>query len=756
MTRATVCLLLAVIVIATQARGQSEQRALLPVKVDETSRGDVLSFIEGEDVFVPKSFLEQFALPLVNAVTKTVEGEVFVSLRSLAPNVSFAIDPVDLVLVMTVDPRFLGHHVVSVQRSANGGGLDRGGDPSLFFNYALNGQKLQTPGVFTELGASRGNRFFYTGLSRTPTTGFLRGLTYFNIDSPQNLRRYTAGDAFVGFDILGGSLDIAGITLSRQYSLQPYLIRSPSLDLTGTAATPSTVEVYVNGQLTNRIQVAPGVFTLRDLPVTGGVGSTRLVVRDAFGRETVQDTSFYYSTSILRKGFSDYVFSAGALRRDLSRSFAFDGAGALAQYRRGITDRITIGGRAEADQHVVSGGPRLTFATPFGDFDAGVAASRDHDATGHADSYAYRFNAPRLSFGLSAVDRSDNYATLSQPASADRAIRDWNAFIASNLGRLSLGVLASRNDTRSGVRFDRLSLQANAPIGRFGNLFASAGTVDQNNKRQPEYMIGVTVSVGHGATADVLAQRGEGHDGVRSEIRRPLTLANGYGYTLQNDSIADTRLVSLQYQSSFGRYEIDADPRNSDRTSYSIAGGLVSIGHHFIASRAVQDSYALARVGVPGVRIFASNQEVGRTTSSGDLLIPNLLPHYLNLLRIDDKDIPIDYEVAGTEVTVIPPSRGGVVAQFPIRRLHSFTGTMRFLIIGEPFVPSLGQIEVKRGGDEPLTLSLGRNGEFYVEDLVPGSYPARLLIGKVHCDFRLQIPTSEASTTDLGVISCAP
>jgi len=74
-TRATVCLLLAVIVIATQARGQSEQRALLPVKVDETSRGDVLSFIEGEDVFVPKSFLEQFALPLVNAVTKTVEGE---------------------------------------------------------------------------------------------------------------------------------------------------------------------------------------------------------------------------------------------------------------------------------------------------------------------------------------------------------------------------------------------------------------------------------------------------------------------------------------------------------------------------------------------------------------------------------------------------------------------------------------------------------------------------------------------------------
>jgi outer membrane usher protein len=754
LNRATASVLLGIIMIVAQARGQSDQRALLPVRVNETARGDILALVEGDDVFVPKTFLDPFRLPLEHATSKSVEGEVVISLRSLAPNLTFKIDPVDLVLAITVDPRFLGRETLSVQRQANVA-LDRGGDPSLFFNYAVNGQKFDTPAVFTEFGASRANHFFYNGLSRSTTGQILRGLTYVNIDSPHNLRRWTGGDAFVGSDVLGGTLDIAGVTLSRQFSLQPYLIRSPALDLTGAATTPSTVEVYVNGQLTNRIQVAPGVFTLHDLPATGGVGDTRLVIRDAFGRETVQDTSFYYSTSILRKGFSDYVFSAGAIRNDFGRNFAFDGAGTLAQYRRGVTDRLTLGGRFEGGEHIVSGGSRATFATPIGDFDAGVGVSRDHDLSGHAESYSYRFNAPRLSFGLSAVNRSDDYATLSMHAANDRTIRDWNAFFASNLGLLSLGVVGSRNDTRSGVRFERLALQANAPIGRFGNVFASAGTVEQNNKREPEYRLGVTIALSHSTTADVLVQRSEGQDGVRAEIRKPLTLANGYGYTLQNDTISDVRLVSLQYQSSFGRYEIDADPRNSDLTSYSIAGGLVSIGRRVIASRAVQDSYALARVGVPGVRIFAGNQEVGRTTGGGDLLIPNLLPHYLNVLRIDDKDIPIDYEVAETEVTVVPPSRGGVIGRFPIRRLHSYTGTVRFMIIGEPFVPSLGQIEV-RNGDQPLTLSLGRNGEFYVEDLTPGSYPARLLIGKVHCDFRLTIPTAEASTTDLGVISCAP
>ncbi len=753
--RATVlAMVAAMIVIASRVYGQSYQRALLPVTVNESSRGDVLSLIEGDDVFVPKAFVDQFSLPLSAATTRTVDTDVFVSLKSLAPDLSFTIDPVDLVLKLNVNPRFLGSHVVALQRE---GALaqDRGGDPSLFFNYALTGQKLRTPGLFTEFGASRDNRLFYTGLARTGGNDFLRGLTYLNFDSPVNLRRWTAGDAFVGNDILGGSIDLSGLTLSRQFSLQPYLIRSPSFDLTGTAVSPSTVEVYVDGQLTNRIAVEPGVFTLHDLPVTGGLGNTRLVVRDAFGRETSYDSSFYYSTTILRKGFSDYVFSAGAIRNDLSRSFAFDGPGTLAQYRHGMTDRLTLGGRFEAGRHIVSGGPRVTFATPFGDFDAGVGASRDRDLSGLAESYAYRFNAPRISFGFNAVHRSDNYATLSMPIEQDRSNNDVSAFVAGTLRPVNLGFLATRNDTRSGVRVDRLALQATAPVGRFGNLFVSAGTVETNGKRQPELIAGFTMSLGNATTGDILAQRSNGRSGVRAEVRRPLSTANGYGYALSEDSLSDTRLVTLQYQTSFGRYELDADPSNANQTAYSIAGGLVSIGHRFLASRPVQDGYALARVGVPGVRIFASNQEVGRTTSSGDLLIPNLLPHYLNVLRIDDKDIPIDYEIAGTEVTVVPPSRGGVVAAFPIRRLRSYTGTIRFMIIGEPFVPSLGQVEVKRG-DSPLTLSLGRAGEFYAEDLTPGSYPARLLIGQVHCDFRLVIPTSDSATTDLGVIPCVP
>ena len=251
-------------------------------------------------------------------------------------------------------------------------------------------------------------------------------------------------------------------------------------------------------------------------------------------------------------------------------------------------------------------------------------------------------------------------------------------------------------------------------------------------------------------------QRSAGENSAHGEVRKPLTLANGYGYALQADSLTGRQLALLQYQTSFGRYELDVDPKRAADAAYTASGGLVLFGGTARATRAVEDGFALARVGVPGVRVYASNQEIGRTDRNGDLLISHLLPHYSNELRISDKDIPMEYEVADTLVSVVPPTRGGVIANFAVRKLRSYTGKMNFLIIGQPYAPGLGEIVVERKSGPPLVLALGRAGEFYVEDLDPGTYKARLRIGKVHCDFPLVLPPSDAGLADLGVVSCAP
>lgn len=103
---------------------------------------------------------------------------------------------------------------------------------------------------------------------------------------------------------------MGSVSLEKNYSLD--LVTSPTLDLSGTATTPSTVQVFVDGRLVRREAVPPGDSRLEGLPVPAGSGQTRLVVEDAFGRP--RDTSAPYSlaTSLLAPDLQEYHVSVRA------------------------------------------------------------------------------------------------------------------------------------------------------------------------------------------------------------------------------------------------------------------------------------------------------------------------------------------------------------------------------------------------------------------------------------------------------------
>ena len=55
-------------------------------------------------------------------------------------------------------------------------------------------------------------------------------------------------------------------------------------------------------------------------------------------------------------------------------------------------------------------------------------------------------------------------------------------------------------------------------------------------------------------------------------------------------------------------------------TAVWASGSIVGIGGRLFATRPVDQSFALVRVpGVPDVRAYLSNQEIGRTNGHGDL-----------------------------------------------------------------------------------------------------------------------------------------
>ncbi|MBK5259183.1 MAG: fimbrial biogenesis outer membrane usher protein, partial [Thermoanaerobaculia bacterium] len=540
-----------------------------------------------------------------------------------------------------------------------------------------------------------------------------------------------------------------------------YFIRYPAMQVRGLATTPSDVEIYVNGALVDRRRVEPGQFELRNLPVSSGTGMTRIVVRDVYGNEQVQTNSYYYSTAVLAPGMNEYSYSTGFLRGstfadpEISRDYgdlAFAGT-----HRRGINNYLTLGGRAEITAAVRSAGPSAALRTRMGDFELAAGASDADGRRGSAGLFGYNFLTRRFSLGLSVRAQSREYAHLALTPEAERPLLDVNLFgSVIVLRRTSLTAQISSLNMRDGADTKRVAVGTNLSFGRYANVFVSVGGSHSNQNFEPEYILGLSLNAGTNVSASISAARRNGENQVTTELQRPLPIGTGYGFRIGSTVTDEEPSVPAiaQYQTDFGRYEIGFDPVNSSDPTISASGGLVLGGGALMFTRAVQDSYAIVRVpGVEGVRVYASNQVIGRTNRRGNLLVPNLLSYYGNQIRINDQDVPLDYNVFATEKVIAPPYRGGAIVQFPVAVVRSVEGSVIVRSSKGEQVPTFGQLTLSRNGKQEIS-PLGTAGEFYMENLEPGSWDALVEWEDGTCRFALVVPAGSEPSVPLGSLTC--
>ncbi len=115
--------------------------------------------------------------------------------------------------------------------------------------------------------------------------------------------------------------------------------------------------------------------------------------------------------------------------------------------------------------------------------------------------------------------------------------------------------------------------------------------------------------------------------------------------------------------------------------------------------------------------------------------------------------MPIDFQLSDTVKDPVPPFRGGILVEFRAERLQAYIGRISYRVEGETVPADLSNLNV-RVGDETLELAVGRGGEFYLENVPAGTYPARLFNDKLDCRFELTIPESEETLIDLGEVYC--
>jgi len=749
------------------------ERAPLSLVVNGVAKGDVVGIVRAQDVLLTEDDAKTAGVPFPAAAFVEFGGTRYVSLDSLAPHVTYRLDLSTVTLNLTVDPSLLGRTAVALDGHGDHAGTARA-DPSGFLTYSLTSDTANLGGgvnAFVQ-GAAAAGAGLITASGSYGSGNVRRGLVAYQTDSEAHLNRLTVGDALASSDALGASTIVGGIGVSRHFELQPDYTYFPSPGLSGTVLGPTTADVYVNGTFLRSVQLAPGGFDLNNIPVPTGAGVTQIVLHDALGNSQTLSGTFYQTQALLRKGLTDYDYHLGFIRSNpFGANDVYGPLAAIGSYRLGLTNSLTVGGRFERWAGGVDGGPQFDVGLPIGHLSLASSLSSAFGASGNALALAYDYAGRHFGLSLSALTQSANYATPSLAPGDQRtrsSLRESLSLPLTRTATLALSDITSSFTSQPtagqilatlNVQVPRRKAYVSLSVERDsgGSILGLNGPT--SNSR---WTVGAqaSFSVGKASSLSTSTSRTAGSDSSTVQFSKGAPSGPGFGYQVSATKGAQSSAAAqIDYHTQYGNLQVLSNAAGSSglATTLTLNGSLVGFKQGLFFSQPVTNAYALAEV--PGFRnlaVFSGGQYAGRTDGRDAAVIPNLDPYNDDSIGIDQLPNRLDLVEDESTIKVRPRDLAGVVASFSVRQFHAYTGHVVIHRNEKSLVPALGTLALSRGGHDSSS-DLGSQGQFYVENLEPGTYAATVTgADAAACSFRVDLPigANDVPVTSLGTIAC--
>jgi outer membrane usher protein len=629
------------------------------------------------------------------------------------------------------------------------------GDPFILFDGAarINNFVLESEGEWN----GQANRFRRNG-SR---------LVY---DDARRLVRWTAGDLFPESRGFQGTLDIAGIGITRSYALlDPRRNVAPRGGRTFSLERDATVEAIVNGRTVRVLRLGPGTYNVSDFPFAQGGNDVELVIVDATGQRDVISFSTYIERSQLAPGLSEFSLNVGVLTDRLDGIHYSNDIAVSGYYRRGISENLTVGGNFQYAGRSYLVGGEAVIGTGWATIGGDVAFSH---IEGAGNGWAANFSIERVSQGASggssliaAVElRSRRFGAVGQllpdnPYSATASL-SYNRAI----GRSMFAGAQLRYAVGRGITEDERSVRLSAGyrIGRLTNIVVDAEW--SRGARGEDKGVRISLVRRFGSRTSGRAE----YDSQDSSVRLGLQSSGGYGVgawsgTANVDVGPDTYSVNASGNYVANRADIGlahtaaySEQSNSivdQRTSLRVATSLAFAGGTFAIGRPISDSFAIMRrnSGSDDFSIVVEPSQGSYQARSGILgpaLYGQLGSYSPRTLTYDVPDASAGLDIGTGSVRTLAPYRAGYVV--------TVGSDYNLLVVGR----------LTTGGDEALALKVGyatevggdgrrvefftnRQGRFGISALRPGHW--RLEIpGTPPIVYELNIPESAPGVVRLG------
>jgi outer membrane usher protein len=646
-----------------------------------------------------------------------LDGERFVPLAAIG-GVTAAFDELQQALKLIAPPAaFLANRVSAAQA------VPQPTDSAFaaFFNYNLSIEYADKArvGAFVEAGMSDDWGVVSSSMLLGNGTVYGRATrldSYYMRDDPVGLTRLVIGDSVTDARDWSRQVRFGGVRIGTEFALQPSLLTFPTPSLAGSAAVPSNVELLVNGTQRFQADVDQGPFSINQVPLVTGAGEVTLVIRDPLGIERRVKSSYYVSSRLLRAGLSAWSVEAGAERRDYGlRSFRYADPFVAGTYRRGLTDWVTIEGRAEAsgDTQMAGGGITMVMV-PLGEFSLAAAGSSAQEGQGLLYRASFARNAPNWNIALSYQRASRDYREIGVDRESERIIEQLQAAGGLTFGRmgtagLSYTSLTYADGQRAQVLLGNYSLSVRDRA--FVSIYAIHSRFSETGR---DTSLGFNLTVPFGPRSSAYLQAGT--DGTRAEVRSTPPVSGGWGYRLANSTGNNGRQqAEAQWRGDVGEMTAQIDHAGGQAgMRFTGRGGVLIADGAIFPTRQMESGFAVVRVpDQPDVRVYQENRLVGRTNARGTAIIPDLRPYEVNRLSISAADIPIDIRMPEDQLLVVPRYRGAVSAHFVAIRERPGT-----IIVTMPDgKPAEAGSSVSAGTE---TSFVGNEGEVFLQNLHVG------------------------------------
>ncbi|MCU4441821.1 fimbria/pilus outer membrane usher protein [Acinetobacter pittii] len=593
---------------------------------------------------------------------------------------------------------------------------------------------------------------------------------------PEKIRIYTLGDFISNSPDWGSSVRLAGFQWSSAYSQRGDIVTSALPQFSGSAALPSTLDLYVNQQKIYSGLVPSGPFDIKQLPFISG-NEVTLVTTDATGQQSITKKPYYFSSKILAKGINEFSIDVGIPRYNygLYSNDYDDATFASGAIRYGYSNSLTLSGGAEASTDGLSnlGTGFAKNVLGIGVMNADIAASQYKDENGYSALLGLEGRISKnISFNTSYRKVFDNYFDLAR-VSQVRYLKD-NQINAESQNYLNHSALADEI-FRAGINYNfyagygvylgynqikysdnsykLLSTNLSGSLDKNWGFYASAYKDYENHKDYGVYFaLRYTPSSKVNAITSVSSDSGSLR--YRQEIfglSEPQIGSFGWGGYVERDQDVNENNASVyaSYRARAayltGRYNRFGD---NDQVALSATGSLVAAAGRIFAANEIGDGYAVVTNAGPQSQIINGGVNLGETDKSGRFLIANLRPYMSHHIYLDPSYLPLEWEVSSTNQRVFVGYRQGTLVDFGAHQVIS--GLVK--LVDQKNSPLMPGYAVRINGQQDGVV--GYDGEVFIPNLLKQNKLEVDLLDHGSCQVDFAYENKQYSAKKLGPYVC--